>query len=71
MPPVVCGIKASMRGSEHLANAKPGRLVRQHQALRSFAGVASVCLGWQSDNPGATFNLNVLSLGSADIDVKS
>jgi hypothetical protein len=64
-------VRASRRGSEHIADSDdPKRIVKDHQALRSFAAVASVCLGWQSDSPGATFNLNVLNLGNADIDVK-
>jgi hypothetical protein len=65
-------VRASRRGSEDIADSDdPKRIVKDHQALRSFAAVASVCLGWQADQAGTTFNLNVLNLGNSDIDIQS
>jgi len=66
MPPAV----RRMHDAEHIANGKPDRIVKDHQALRSFAAVASVCLGWNADQAGQSFSLNVLNLGSCEIDVK-
>jgi hypothetical protein len=62
---------AARKAAETLANMPGSKVIKHAQAHRHMTASSSVLHGWQADQAGVSFNLNVLNLGSADIDVKS
>jgi hypothetical protein len=66
------GLSAAARKAAETFAKMPGSKVIKHaQAHRHMTASSSGLHGWQADQAGVSFNLNVLNLGSADIDVKS
>ena len=61
----------SERGVDHIETMDGPEILNSVDQIEKLDKVARRTFGLKDDNPYIGFNLNVLNLGSADIDVKS
>jgi hypothetical protein len=61
---------AARKAAEHLAASKPTKIVRKHHALRSITQSAAELHNWNQKHPDQPFSLNVLNMGSLEVQMR-
>jgi hypothetical protein len=60
---------AARKAAEHLAASKPGKIVREHRALRNITGSAAQLHSWDDKGNPIPFTLNVLNMGRWELQI--